>query len=566
MTGGSGATPERGLRWALPVFRSLEGYRRSWLVRDLVAGSLIAAVAIPLSMGMAEVAGLPPVVGLYSCLLPLVAYALFGSSRQVVVSLDASTAAMLAAAVTPLARGDAATYAALAGLVAVLVGAILLVAGASRLGFLGDLLSHPVLLGYQAGLAVVVAATQLPKVLGVDPSANSTVQQLTEIVRSVGEVNVPTLIVGLACVGVIVAVRSWSATVPGALIAVTLATVAVDVFDLPAHGVEVLGALPSGLPGLTWPPFGSDDLAAIALPAAGIALIAAADTIVCSRAFAERGGYRVDTNRDFIGLGTANIASGLSGGISVSASAARTAVAESVGSRSQVAGVTAAVMMAGVLLFLTDPLESVPLAALAAVVLVAVIRLVDAAGMVALWRIRRTELLIALATTAGAVIVGLLEGIAIAVALSILDFLRRRAAPHEAVIGRISGRRGFFDVDRYPGATTEPGLVVYRLDGPLFYANAERVLESVRRLVDGSDVRWFVFDGSAISDVDATAAGMLADLHQELSARGIGLALVDLIAGVRDTLERAGVLERVGPQMVFDTAEDAVSAFRGSAD
>lgn len=250
----------------------------------------------------------------------------------------------------------------------------------------------------------------------------------------------------------------------------------------------------------------------------------------------------------------------------MSASAARTAVAEAVGSRSQIAGVTAAVMMAGVLAFLTDSLESVPLAALSAVVLVAVIRLIDAKGMAALWRIRDTELLIALATTAGAVIVGLLEGIAIAVVLSILDFLRRRAAPHEAVIGRISGRQGFFDVDRYPGVNTEPGLIVYRLDGPLFYANAERVLESVRRPVEGPDVRWFVLDGSAVSDVDATAARMLAELHQELAGRGIELVLVDLIAGVRDALERAGVLERVGAQMVFDTAEDAVSVFRGSDD
>ncbi|MEX1263293.1 MAG: SulP family inorganic anion transporter [Actinomycetota bacterium] len=566
MSKDSDANPEPGLRWTFPVFRSLDGYRRSWLGRDLVAGSLIAAVAIPLSMGMAEVAGLPPVVGLYSCVLPLVAYALLGSSRQVVVALDASTAAMLAAAVTPLAAGRPATYAALAGLVAVLVGVILLVAGVLRLGFLGDLLSHPVLLGYQAGLAVVVAATQLPKVLGFDLRASSSIQQLGEIARRLGETNVPTLIVGLACVGVIVGARVWSATVPGALIAVALATVAVDVFDMQTHGVEVLGALPSGLPGLTWPPFRAEDLASIALPAAGIALIAAADTIVCSRVFAERGGYRVDTNRDLVGLGSANLASGLSGGISVSASAARTAVAESVGSRSQIAGVTAAVLMAGVLLFLTDLLRSLPIAALAAVVLVAVLRLIDLSALAALWRIRRTELLIALATTVGAIIVGLLEGIVIAVVLSILDFMRRRVTPHEAVIGLVTDRQGFFDIDRYPGAITEPGLVVYRFDGPLFYANSERFLESARRLVEQVDVRWFVVDASAISDVDATAARMLVELHRELDDHGIALALVDLLAGVRDILERADVLERLGPQMVFDTAEDAVTAFRASAD
>ena len=548
----------------MPIFRSLDGYRRSWLVRDLIAGSLIAAVAIPLSMGMAEVAGLPPIVGLYSCVLPLVAFAVFGSSRQVVVALDASTAAMLAAAVTPLANGNATTYAALAGLVAVLVGVILIAAGIFRLGVLGDLLSHPVLLGYQAGLAIVVAATQLPKVLGVDASGGGTVAQMWGLVRNVGQADLSTVTLGFASVAVIVGARAWSVRVPGALIAVGLATVAARAFDLSGHGVQVLGELPAGLSGLTWPSFTGSELVSVTVPAAGIALIAAADTIVCSRAFAERGGYRVETNGDLIGLGGANLASGLSGGISVSASAARTAVAESVGSRSQVAGVVAATVMAGVLMFLTDPLQDVPIATLAAVVLVALIRLVDVRAMAALWRIRRSELLIALATTTGAVVIGLLEGIAIAVMLSVVDFLLRRAAPHGAVIGRISGRQGFFDVDRYPGAIVEPGLVVYRLDGPLFYANAERVLESVRQLVADPGVRWFVLDGSAVSDVDATAARMLAELHDELAARGIELALVDLIAGVRDTLERAGVIQRVGPHHVFDTAEDAVDAYRAS--
>jgi high affinity sulfate transporter 1 len=548
----------------LPVFRSLDGYRRSCLARDLIAGSLIAAVAIPLSMGMAEVAGLPPIVGLYSCVLPLVAFAVFGSSRQVVVALDASTAAMLAAAVTKLANGNATTYAALAGLVAVLVGVILIAAGIFRLGVLGDLLSHPVLLGYQAGLAIVVAATQLPKVLGVDAIGGGTVAQMWGLVRNVGQADLKTVTLGFASVAVIVGARAWSVRVPGALIAVGLATVAARAFDLSGHGVQVLGELPAGLPGLTWPSFTGSELVSVTVPAAGIALIAAADTIVCSRAFAERGGYRVETNGDLIGLGSANLASGLSGGISVSASAARTAVAESVGSRSQVAGVVAATVMAGVLMFLTDPLQDVPIAALAAVVLVAVIRLVDVGAMAALWRIRRSELLIALATTTGAVVIGLLEGIAIAVVLSVVDFLLRRAAPHGAVIGRISGRQGFFDVDRYPGAIVEPGLVVYRLDGPLFYANAERVLENVRQLVADPGVRWFVLDGSAVSDVDATAARMLAELHGELAARGIELALVDLIAGVRDTLERAGVIERVGSHHVFDTAEDAVDAYRAS--
>jgi len=557
MSGGSA-----GLRWRWPVFRSLEGYRPSWIQRDLVAGMLIVAIAIPLSMGMAEVAGMPPVAGLYSCVLPLIAYALLGSSRQLVIALDASTAALLAAAVTPLAGGDAETYATLAGLVALLVGAILVLAGVLRLGFLGNFLSQPAILGYQAGLAIVVTVSQLPTLLGISLEEDGTIHQLAEIVRRLDETNVPTLLVGLVSLALILALRAWKPAVPGALIAVAVATIAVEAFDLVQEGVSVLGALPSGLPALTLPSPTLHEAAALIAPAAGIALVAAADTIASARAFAQRGGYRLEPNLDLIGLGAANLSSGVSGGISVSASAARTAVAESVGSRSQVAGVSAALLMIAVLLFFTRPLQNVPNAALAAVVISAVLRLIEVPALRRSWRVRRSEFLVALATTAGAVAFGLLQGILIAVAVSILDFVRRATLPHDAVIGRIEGRQGLFDVARYPDARTERGLVLYRFDAALFYANAERFLERALRLVDGTpDVKWFVLDASVISDVDVTAARTLVELDDELDQRGVELVLVDLLADVQDLLSRAGLLDRLGPGLVFDTAEDAIAAF-----
>ena len=551
----------RGLRWRLPVFRSLDGYRRSWLGKDVVAGVLIAAIAIPLSMGMAEVAGMPPVVGLYSCVLPLLAYALFGSSRQLVIALDASTAAMLAATVTPLAGGDPARYATLAGLVALLVGAILLLSGVLRLGFLGNLLSEPILLGYQAGLAVVVTVSQLPRLLGFSLEEDATWRQIREMATRLPEVNGWTLAIGLVCLGVVLWFREWRAAFPGALVAIAVATLAVELFDLAAEGVTVLGEIPSGFPDLFLPSASLHDLAAILPGAAGIALVAAADTIVSSRAFAQRGGYRVDSNADLVGLGVANLSSGVSGGISVSASAARTAVAESVGSRSQVASVTAVLLMVAALVFLTRPLRNVPMAALAAVVISAVVRLVEIGNLRNLWRIRRTEFLVAAATMLGAVFFGLLQGIVIAVGLSLLDFVRRAALPHDAIIGRLQGRHGLFDVERFPSARTHPGIVVYRFDAPLFYANAERFLERARALVDTtSDVRWLIVDLSVISDVDATAARMLGELHDELEARGIELVLVDLLSRVEDLVRRAGLLDRLGPERVFDTAEEAIAA------
>jgi high affinity sulfate transporter 1 len=547
----------------VPVLTSLRGYKRSWLSRDLTAGMLIVALAIPLSMGMAELAGLPAVAGLYSCILPLAAYALFGSSRQLVVALDASTAAMLAAAVAPLAGGDPLRYAALAGGLTLLVGVTLLVAGAARLGLIADFLSEPVLQGYQAGIALVVIASQLPRLLGVRVTTDSTLGRFYEVARDVGVTEPLSLVIGIATLVFVMLLRRRRPAFPGALVALALGALAAYVFDLADHGVTVLGVIPSGLPGLTVPDVSWADVKTLLPAAAAIALMAAGDTLVSSRAFAVRGGYDVDANRDLVGLGAANVVSAVSGGITISASAARTAVAESVGSRTQVASLTAAALMAVVLLFLTAPLSYVPMATLAAIVIAAVLRLIDLVALRMLYRVRRVEFAIAVAAVSGVVTIGVLEGVVIAMALSLLDFLWRTTRPHDAVLGAVPGRSGYHDLARVKEARSISGVLVYRFDAPLFYANAEKFRSRVRTLLRRyADTHLVVVDASAIADVDVTGGRMLGELRDELAARQVRLVVACAVAELYDLLVGDELRVDFTVEDMFDAVDEAVAACR----
>jgi len=538
-----------GLRWDLPVLRSLDGYRWARLPRDLTAGVLVVAIAIPLSMGMAEVAGMPPIAGLYSCVLPLAAYALFGSSRQLIVALDASTAAMVALAVAPFAGGDPIRYAALAGLVALLVGLILVLAGTFRFGFVAHLLSRPVLIGYQAGLALVVVVSQLPRLLGIAVEEDATLPRAIEIAGRLDESSLQTFAVGATCLAVVAFVAVWKPGLPAALFAIVGATLLVELAGSALAGVDVLGKLPAGLPPIRIPAFGAADVTALLPISAAIAVLAAADTIVSSRAFARRGGYEVDANRDLIGLGAANLASGLSGGITTSASAARTAVVEMVGGRSQLASVSAAAVMVAVLLFLTRPLEKVPTAALAAVVIGAVLRLIEVGSLRRLWRTRRIEFVIAIATMLAAVAIGLLEGIVTGVALSVGESLVRTARR------RLSRAHGEGDRAADARLAPAPGIAVYRAGGPVIFANAHRLRDGVRRAAaEAPGAYRLVIDASEIVDIDATAAETIADLRDDLAARGIELVLSGLNPRVRGVLDRADVPDRLPPAPVVDPA------------
>ncbi len=516
--------------------RSLRGYRLSRLPGDLMAGSLIVAIGIPISMGMAEVAGVAPVIGLYSCILPLVAYALLGSSFHLVVALDASTAAMLAAAVAPLAVGNPALHASLAAAVALMVGAVLVLVGLARGGVVSALLSHPVLLGYQAGLAVVVAGSQLPKLIGIEVSADTTVEQLSGVVMGVPDAHLPTSLLGLAClVGVVLASRRWPRA-PAALISIVAATAAIELLGGAFADVAVVGSVPSGFPPLGLPDVRAADLSSLVPAALAIALIASADTIVTSRAFAERGGYEVDASADMVGLGAANLASGLSGGITISASAARTAVVELVGGTSQMAGISAAAMMAAVLLFLTGPLESLPLAALAAVVMSAVARLVDLSGFRSLWRIDRVEFAVGIATAVASVWLGLLEGIIIGVGLSLILLLTH-----------VGPRKLTHSLRGAVGTSLSDGVHVLRLTSPVVYLNATRTLDGLRRGAGrASDV--LVVDASAVTSVDATGALVLSTLASSLERSDVDVVMAGLTPDVDATLARAGFWD--GPDRI----------------
>lgn len=549
-----------------PVFPSLRGYRRAWLRADLTAGLLIVAIAIPLSMGMAEVAGMPPIAGLYSCVLPLVAYAALGSSRQLVIALDASTAAIVAVTVAPIAGDDPARYAALVGGVALLAGGILFLAGVVRLGVIADFLSEPVLLGYQAGLALVVIASQLPRMMGITVDATTTVARYTGSIGATASANAWSIAIATGSLVTVLVLRRWR-TVPGALIAVTAATLLVAAAGLETEGVAVLGPLPSGLPSLGVPDVTLADLGELFPGAAAIALVAAADTLVSSRAFAARNGYEVDANHDLVGLGAANLSAGVSGGITVSASAARTAVAESVGSRTQLAGLVAAGVMTLVLVLFTGLLRDVPVPALAAVVTAAVLRLFEPRAVRTLWRVRRAEFAIAVAAMAGVALIGVLEGVVVAMALSLLDFVRRTSRPHDAVLGVAPGRTGFHDVLRVRDAEQVPGVLIYRSDAPLFYANAERFRSRMRRLTRRrNDLRLVVLEASTIPDIDITAGRMLGELQQELATRGIRLVVADAVGSVRDLLVSDELKEDFTRADMYDSVEQAIDTIGRDAE
>ena len=407
---------------------------------------------------------------------------------------------------------------------------------------------------------MVVIASQLPRFLGITVEMTDTIPRYHETLGNLADANPWSVTIGIAVLAIMIGVRRWRPAVPGALIGAVGATIVVGVLDLQAHGVAVLGALPSGLPPLAIPDVSLHDLMRLLPAAAAIALVAAADTLVSSRAFAARNGYEVDANRDLIGLGAANLSAACSGGITTSASAARTAVAESVDSRSQVAGLTAAALMVLVLLFLTGPLRNVPIPALAAVVIGAVLRLIEVGSLRTLWRVRRAEFAIAAAAFLGVALVGVLEGVVVAMGLSLLDFVGRTSRPHDAVLGRVPGRIGYHDVRRAGVGRHAPGVLVYRFDAPLFYANADRFRGRVRGLARRTEgLRLIVIDASAIGDIDVTAGRMLGQLQEEFHAQGVRLVVAGAVGRVRDLLVGDELKEDFVAGDMYDTVQQAVA-------
>lgn len=554
-----------------PGLRQLRNYQRGWLRGDVLAGVTVAAYLVPQVMAYATVAGLPAVAGLWAALVPLAVYAVLGSSRQLSVGPESTTALMTATALAPLVAGDPARYAVFAAMTAVLVGGFCLLGGLLRLGFLADLLSRPVLVGYMTGVAVIMIGGQLGKVTGVAVEGDEFVDQVRSFVASVGDAHWPTVALAAAVLVMLLAIGRVAPKFPGALIAVLAATAAVALFALETQGIRVVGVIPAGLPTPSVPVLPIADLLTMLIPAVGIAVVAFSDNALTARTFAARKGESIDANAELRALGICNVATGLTHGFPVSSSGSRTALGDAVGSRTQVYSLVALASVVAVMFLGRGLLENFPTAALGALVVFAALRLIDVAEFRRLGKFRRSELLLALATTAAVLGFGVLNGVLVAIALSILDLLRRVARPHDGVLGLVPGVAGMHDLDDYPDARPVPGLVVYRYDAPLFFANAEdfreRALAAVAENPEGvAPIEWFVLNAEANVEVDLTAVDALDQLRRDLEARGIVFALARVKQDLRDLLDAAGLVDKIGEDRIFMTLPTAVEAFHDRAD
>ena len=539
----------------------LPGYHRSWLRGDLVAGVTVAAYAIPQVMAYAEVAGLSPVSGLWALAGALLAYGFVGSSRVLSVGPESTTALMTAAAIGAVA-GVGADRASFAVALCLGVALICLLGWAVGVDRLSDLLSRPVMVGYMAGIAVVMVVSQYGKLTRLDIEGDGFLPETRSLLRQAGEAHVPTLVLGLTlAAAMILASRFWPRA-PVALAGMLVATALVAWTPLGDQGVLTIGTIPAGFPSPTLPAVSATSLQALLLPALGVAFVAYSDNILTARAFAQKGEV-VDSRRELLALGAANVGSGVLAGFPVSSSGSRTAIAAAVGAKSQAATFATVGAIAVALVTLRPVLSAFPAAALGAVVVYAATRLVDVAEFRRFLRFRHSEFALAAATTVGVLVLGVLDGILLAVVLSTLDLLRRVARPHDAVLGFVPGLAGMHDVDDYPEATTVPGLLVYRYDSPLFFANAEDFKDRALRSVRGEthEVRWFVLNAEANIEIDVTAADALESLRAELAADGIVFAFARLKQELRDELAATGLLERVGEDRVFPTLPTAVAAY-----
>ncbi|GAA2036581.1 sulfate permease [Catenulispora yoronensis] len=553
-----------GLR-DIPGVRLTTGYRRSWLSRDLVAGVVLSTLLVPQGMAYAELAGLPPITGLYTSIMCLLGYALLGPSRVLVLGPDSSLGPMIAAAVLPLAAGDVDRAVGLASMLALLVAAIMVLGAVGRLGFIADLLSQPTMTGYMNGLALTILVGQLPKLFGFSVEGEGLLREISGFVRGMwnGDLVGAAAVVGIGGIVVVLALQRWTPKAPAVLIMVVLAIAATTLFGLQDHGVDVVGVLPSGFPPPTLPDVRLADLGPLAAAAAGIALVSLADTISTASSFAARTGQEIDGDKEMFGIGAANLAAGLFQGFPVSTSGSRTAVAERAGARTQLAGVVGAALITVMIVALPGLFRNLPQPALAAVVICASLSLADIAGTRRLWRQSRPEFSVSIAAFLGVALLGVLPGIAVAVVLSILNVFRRTWRPFETQLGEVPGKEGYHSLTTHPTAQVLPGLVLFRFDAPLFFANAKTFRDDIARLAAATPPpRWIVVAAEPIIDVDVTAADLLDDLVDDLEEVGVDLVFAELHEPVRRKLERLALGRGVDPARFYPTIGAAVAAFR----
>ena len=532
---------------------------------DAVAGISVAAVALPVSIAYAELAGFNPVVGLYSSILPLVAYAIFGTSRQLMVNPDAAACAMIATAIAPLAGNNAELYLSLTIALTLMTGLFCIAASYFRLGALADFLSKPILVGFLNGVAITIFLGQIGKLLGFSVESAGIIPRLLEVLGKIPLIHGATLAVGLGSFALLLACVRWLPRLPAALAVLVVAGAATAVLELDSQGVTVLGPVPAGLPQLRWPTVPLQDVPSLAGAAAGLALVVFTSGTLTARSFAAKGGYRIDVDREFAAFGAANISSALSQGFVVTGADSRTAVGVAAGGRTQVTGLVAATTIAAVLLFLTEPLQYVPVAALGAVLVFAAFSLFDVATLREIWKYDRLEVGLSLITTLGVVAVGAINGILIAVVLALARFIRQAARPRDEVLGRVEGLPGFHSIERHGAAAkTFPGLVLFRFNGPLTFFNADYFKQRALAAADagGKDVSWFVIDAIPMSDIDVNGLYALRDLNMEFEARGTKLILAGRRTEFLIWLREIGLYQTELDNRLFPTVTQALKAYR----
>jgi len=552
------------IRW-LPGLLILRRYQAAWLAHDIVAGVVLTTMLVPVGIAYAAASGVPGICGLYATIAALLAYALFGPSRILVLGPDSSLATIIIGVIFPLSGGDPLRAIALAGAMAIVSGIICILAGVARLGFITELLSKPIRYGYMNGIALTVLISQLPKLFGFSIESSGPLRDLWAIAKAVlsGRANWTAFAVGSAALIVMLLLKN-SKRVPAVLVAVIGSTAVVAIFDLAARaGVSVLGSLPQGLPAFAIPSIKYEDIVPILIGGGAVAVVSFTDTSVLSRAYAARTGARVDPNQEMVGLGAANLAAGFFQGFPVSSSSSRTPVAEAAGARTQLTGVVGAIAVALLLMLAPNLLSHLPSAALAAVVITSAIGLIEIPDLVRIYRIQRWEFWLSIVCFVGVAVFGAIPGIGFAIVIAIIEFLWDGWRPHSAVLGRADGVKGYHDITRYPDARQIPGLVLFRWDAPLFFANAEffkeRVLDAASKAPH--PVRWFVVAAEPVTSVDVTAADTIAELDKTLHDAGIKLCFAELKDPVKDKLKRFGLYAQIGENAFFPTVGSAVGNY-----
>jgi SulP family sulfate permease len=548
---------------SLPLLSGLKGYRGEWVRYDITAGLAVAAVALPIAIAYSALAGLPPQVGLYASIMALLGYALFGPSQQLIIGPDAGTVMMLSAALVSLGLSSTGDRMVASAAIAAIVGLLCFLASVLRLGFIANFLSRPILTGFMAGISLSIIVGQIGRFTGVRIDSDGLFRPLFELAAKAGLIHWPSVALGAGLFVLLRLLAAWLPSMPGPLVAVVLATGLSAGFDFQSLGIGVVGAIPSQLPSLTLPIPNGLSFGALVVDAAAVLIVSFGSGIVTARSFGAKNKQPVDANRELVGFGAANLACGLFGGFPVTAADSRTAVNDSMGGKTQLVGLVAAAALALSMLFLSDALALLPTPALGAVLASAAVGLIDLPTLRELWRISRIEFVFALISIAGVIVLGVLNGVGVAVGATLLYLLMKGMKPRDAMLGRVPGREGFYKLHRDLGAQPVPGLAIYLLQGSLLFFNVDHVKSRIEDIVASlpPDARWLVFHAGATPQIDSTAVVLFDDLLTLAEARGLKFGLVEVHREPLDTLVRSGVAARIGPEMIFDDLAEAAAAF-----